>query len=543
MQAFAILLLAGSWAVGQGGSAAAAADGPASLFVTSQECMACHNGLTTPAGEDVSIGTDWRTSMMANAARDPYWHAGVRREVQDHPQAAAAIEHECAACHMPMARFEAKRRGLQQPVLTVLPAAASPTPAALLAADGVSCSVCHQIQPDGLGERQSFSGGFEVDRGRPWDRRVVFGPYVVDEGRRTIMRSASGFVPESGAVVSSAEMCASCHTLFTHTLGPDGQVLREFPEQVPYLEWKHSRYRADTSCQGCHLPGLAAEMPITSVWGQPRAGLSPHRFRGGNFFLPRIFGRFSRELAVTASIPELDRMVRQTIEHLQSEAARLTLDRVTRSADLLRIEVRVENLAGHKLPTAYPSRRAWLHVRVTEAGGAVVFESGPFRPDGSIGGNDNDLDPAAFEPHWEVITRPDQVQVYEAVMVDREGRVTTGLLSAWEYVKDNRLLPEGFQPESAPEEIAVRGRAHQDADFAGGGDRTIYEVEIRGARMPLRVEAELWYQPIGYRWARNLAGRGAAETDRLVAYYEAMAEASAVRLVRAERLVEDERRQ
>ena len=30
--------------------------------------------------------------MMANSAKDPYWQAGVRREVMDHPQAQAAIE-------------------------------------------------------------------------------------------------------------------------------------------------------------------------------------------------------------------------------------------------------------------------------------------------------------------------------------------------------------------------------------------------------------------------------------------------------------------
>ena len=51
------------------------------LFVTSESCMACHNGLVTPDGEDVSIGVGWRGSMMANAARDPYWHAAVRREI------------------------------------------------------------------------------------------------------------------------------------------------------------------------------------------------------------------------------------------------------------------------------------------------------------------------------------------------------------------------------------------------------------------------------------------------------------------------------
>ncbi|MGH8639797.1 MAG: hypothetical protein ACREUZ_21935, partial [Burkholderiales bacterium] len=72
------------------------------LFKTSDTCMACHNGLTTTGGEDISIGTDWRGSIMANSSRDPYWQAAVRREVIDHPKAAAGIEDECAVCHMPM---------------------------------------------------------------------------------------------------------------------------------------------------------------------------------------------------------------------------------------------------------------------------------------------------------------------------------------------------------------------------------------------------------------------------------------------------------
>ena len=55
------------------------------LFVHSQDCVACHNQLSTPAGEDVSIGSSWRATMMANSARDPYWQAAVRRETLDHP--------------------------------------------------------------------------------------------------------------------------------------------------------------------------------------------------------------------------------------------------------------------------------------------------------------------------------------------------------------------------------------------------------------------------------------------------------------------------
>ena len=73
-----------------------------SLFTTSDNCVACHNVLTTPDGEDVSIGASWRSTIMANSARDPYWQAGVRRETIDHPTHSAAIQDECAECHMPM---------------------------------------------------------------------------------------------------------------------------------------------------------------------------------------------------------------------------------------------------------------------------------------------------------------------------------------------------------------------------------------------------------------------------------------------------------
>ena len=74
-----------------------AAAGPAALapfhdlFVTSDHCLACHNGLEGPAGQDISIGSDWRASMMANASRDPYWQAAVRREVLEHPAAAEEL--------------------------------------------------------------------------------------------------------------------------------------------------------------------------------------------------------------------------------------------------------------------------------------------------------------------------------------------------------------------------------------------------------------------------------------------------------------------
>src|SRR5262245_47520787 len=78
------------------------------LFQTSDRCFACHNGLSTAAGEDISIGFGWRPTLMANSARDPYWQAGVRRETIDHPEAKKDIEDECSKCHMPMARYQSR---------------------------------------------------------------------------------------------------------------------------------------------------------------------------------------------------------------------------------------------------------------------------------------------------------------------------------------------------------------------------------------------------------------------------------------------------
>ena len=91
------------------------------MFVTSHECGACHNGLTTPGGEDVSIGVSWRASMMANSSRDPYWQAGVRREIMDHPEAAEEIEDECAICHMPMSRTKARAANQHGRIFAHLP--------------------------------------------------------------------------------------------------------------------------------------------------------------------------------------------------------------------------------------------------------------------------------------------------------------------------------------------------------------------------------------------------------------------------------------
>jgi hypothetical protein len=480
------------------------------LFVASASCIACHNALVTPSGEDVSIGADWRGSMMANAARDPYWHAAVKREILVHPSAQAAIEDKCSSCHMPMTRFTAKANGETGQIFAHLPVGRGAGPSDLLAADGVSCSLCHQIEDEGLGSESSFTAGFHVDLSRPLGERQAYGPFEVDEGRQRLMQSASQLVPVEGQHVRSSELCASCHTVFTHALGPDGEEVGELPEQVPYLEWRHSAYgEQQVSCQSCHMPEVEGAMHVTGVLGVPRENVSRHLFKGGNFFMPRLLDLHRKELGVQALPQELETVARGAAEHLETATARVAVEDLRLVDDRLRVVVRIGSEAGHKLPSAYPSRRVWIHLTVHDARGKVVFESGRFQADGSIAGNDNDEDGARYEPHYREIERPDQVQIYEAIMADFEGALTTVLLSGVRYVKDNRLLPDGFDKTTAGDDIAVLGRAAVDQDFRDGGDAVRYSIPVSASDGPFVIAAELWYQPIAYRWAQNLADQEA----------------------------------
>jgi hypothetical protein len=507
-------------------SAGAIAQSTTSAFVPSSQCIACHAQLTAPTGDDISIGFDWRATMMANSARDPYWHAAVRREVIDHPAAQTAIEDTCSTCHMPMARFDAARAGRDGEVFANLATAA---PQHALAVDGVSCTVCHQIAAEGLGEHSSFDGGFRLEPVR--DVRVAFGPHDVDAGRQAVMRSAASFAPSVGSHIQRSELCATCHTLFTAALDAGGRQIGELPEQVPYQEWLHSDYRTTNSCQSCHMPEVAGDAPIASVLGQPRQRVSQHTFLGSNAFVLTLLGKYRGELGVAALPQELAVSAAETRRFLSTRSATLSVAAARRTRDGLELALDVASLTGHKLPTAYPSRRAWLHVVVKDQNGGTVFESGALRPDGSIAGNDNDADAARFEPHYDSVTAADQVQIYEAIMVDSQAAVTTGLLSAVRFVKDNRVLPSGFDKTTAEPAVAVQGEAMGDSDFDGGRDRVDYRIALNGpASGPLVVEAELLYQSIGYRWADNLRAYAADETQRFSRYYADNAAASAVRL-------------
>ena len=507
-----------------------------SEFHTSDRCIGCHNGMKTAAGEDVSIGFDWRASIMANSSRDPYWQASVRRESIDHPESKPAIENECSACHMPITHLEAKAEGKKAEIFTHLPFNPD-NKKNDEAEDGVSCSVCHQVEKEKLGTRETFNGEFLIAKESPHQNRLEYGPFTVDPGHMRVMESSTGgFVPTAAPHIRDSALCASCHTLYTKALDKDGKELGTFPEQMPFLEWQHSDYPNRSTCQSCHMPEVHDAAPISAVFGQPRTGLRRHEFVAANFFMQRMLNNYRGDLSVAALPHELSNASERTITFLKSQSARVTIRNVESDPAALRLEVLVENLSGHKLPTAYPSRRAWLHVtiRKNNAEGEKVFESGALNQDGSIAGNDNDADPLRFEPHYREITSQDQVEIYEPILGDSASHVTTGLLSAVEYLKDNRLLPSGFNKQTAEKDIAVVGEAAQDPNFTDKGSVVRYSISTGSGTGPFYIEAELMYQPIGFRWAHNLNSYNAPEPKRFVNYYNAMSSATAAVLAKAQ---------
>jgi len=280
------------------------------------------------------------------------------------------------------------------------------------------------------------------------------------------------------------------------------------------------------------MPVVKERVRITRVLGVPREGLSRHVFVGSNFFMQRMLNRYRDDLNVIAPAEELTAAANGTVSFLESKSAKLSIGAVEMRGGRLETDITVENLSGHKLPTAYPSRRVWLHVTVRDGANRVVFESGALRPDGSIEGNDNDADPKRFEPRYADIRSADQVQIYEPILKDQDGNITTGLLTAVGYAKDNRLLPRGFDKRTAEADIAVYGGAAQDPAFTAAGHRLRYSVAVGNAQGPFHVEAELWYEPIGFRWANNLKPYNAAEPKRFTGYYDAMGNTAAVLLVR-----------
>jgi len=524
-------------------------------FTTSGSCATCHaqsdraKAMRDGKGRGIAPYDLWQSTMMANSARDPLWRAVVSMEVAATPSRKKEIEAKCLRCHSPMAHTEASRAGVSIGLDILYDVDAK----AQLALDGVSCTVCHQIQAENLGKPESFSGHYEIGT-----ERVIFGPHA--EPVPGPMRAFTGFTPREGQHVRKSALCATCHTLFTEAYDAKGKLTGEtLPEQTPYLEWRNSLFNDEddgkgASCQSCHVPthdqdGQAIKTRIAHAppgfdfpFVNDREPFGRHLFVGGNTLIPAILRDNAGELRPRASKEAFDATVAAATEQLQKRTARLSLADVKRSGDALAFEVEIRTMTGHKFPTGHPTRRAWLSVAVSDASGRVVFSSGSFDATGRILGAQGKPLPAEGAggptyPHQVAITSQDQVQVYESIMADAGGKPTYLLIRGGSYLKDNRILPVGWKPEHKDAKRIQPVGLGKDADFKGGRDRTRYSLKLpAGVQGPLKVEARLVYQVLGSRYADELFRYDTREIRAFRRYWSA-ADRRPVTVAQAEKML------
>ncbi|MEZ5840277.1 MAG: hypothetical protein R3D02_07555 [Hyphomicrobiales bacterium] len=272
-------------------------------FSGSGICILCHTQLKDEAGNDVSIDTAWRATMMGNSARDPFWRMVLRGELIANPELRPVIEAKCSTCHMPMAKTTAAVDG--KPIGILDEGFANPSHELnLMALDGVSCTLCHQITPDKLGERESYTGHYTIASvkakeagGETSGHATIFGQYITNPDKAAEMKVGSGFDPTRSLHIQNSALCGTCHNLYTPFVKTNGELGEyEVPEQVPYTEWEHSAYAELQSCQTCHMPVAQGRVTLSMTGGDPHHGFNQHSFIGGNYYVLELLRKYGEEL-------------------------------------------------------------------------------------------------------------------------------------------------------------------------------------------------------------------------------------------------------
>jgi hypothetical protein len=217
----------------------------------------------------------------------------------------------------------------------------------------------------------------------------------------------------------------------------------------------------------------------------------------------------------------------------QTATAQVTLDSATKNNGQLLADVRIQNLAGHNLPSGVSFRRAFLNFQVLDAGGNVLWQSGGTNGDGVItdtAGNPlltefSSPSQQTFQPHFwtgNPITSDQQVQIYEEKVRDPQGQLTTSFLSLDNKVKDNRIQPKGSSSTGPNADILAPVGTGADPNYQQGCGCSVvrYQLPLTGALTnAAKVQATLYYQSIPPGYLRERAEDASGpDTARLIKF-------------------------
>ena len=553
-------------------------------FLTSSQCLGCHGasgenmslqyGALGSKAVNLSEYTEWRASLMGLAGRDPIFHAQLESEKTLYPSQANFFDNTCYRCHGVMGQRQVEAdtgQPFKHSMVYALPDQPDGKYGAL-ARDGVSCAACHRISKEELGTPATFTGKFKVD---PPD--VTNGPF--EKPTELPMKNALGITPRESAHVKTSALCGSCHTVILPVFDKQGRQVKdksgkpkEFHEQMTYPEWQNSVYQNERepfdrtqsrTCQECHMSTKVGDLNLAfrianieddtypfadgraankDIRLQVRDKYARHTLVALNQFGQMMFQQFPEILGIRTSdymfsdgVLGLITAQRSSTEMARAQTAKIEVTSFKRDEQSVEAEVRIENLAGHSFPSGVAFRRAFVTCEGLDDKGSVVWASGRTNSVGAIvkGTTDEVLptefffDPTTgkqvYQPHYQVINDESQVQIYEEVIADTAGKITTSFVGLDRPLKNNRLLPKGWRSDGPLAEFTgPHGDAEHDQDYDGksgvsGADNLIYRIPLNDRTSTIvAIRVTLNYQSIPpyYLKQRFTVGQG-PETQRL----------------------------
>ena len=487
-------------------------------FLSSTICNDCHGFDTSHLanldlnGNDVNVYDDWRTSMMALSAKDPFFFAKVSHEITVDPGHANMLQTKCLDCHAPMGAFTALFHGASSYTLNDL---AYDT----LGLEGVSCTSCHTIGTDGLGSR--FSGNIPYDT-----TRKIFGPFL--NPLMGPMQLYTGFTPTFSGHMSTSAVCSPCHTLQTHTTDLSGNLTGgTFVEQATYHEYLNSAFPSQQIyCQSCHMPQLEEQVVIANhiLSLQGRSPFNLHQFAGANQFMLNLIKNNKSTLGIDIPDAYFDSTILYTTKNLMQNSVSIFLNQDSLDADTSYFSLTLTNKTGHKFPSGYPSRRAVVQFVVLKSNGDTLFKSGIFGSNYEV----NNIS-APYEKHHDIIKMQTQSQIYEMIMGDVNDNRTTVLERAASTLKDNRLVPNGFTTNHYTyDTVKIDNDALADADFnknstgvqGNGKDIVHFHIPSNGYDGVVNVYAKVFYQSVPPGWLQEMFSYSTALIDTFKSMYQ-----------------------
>ena len=461
---------------------------------------------------------------------------------------------------------------------------------AALSRDGISCMACHQMEEDPgtiqgpndatnqknlVNSEKYFTGNFVTAR-----EPVIYGPVADDEISTKPMEHYMGITPKFGKQIKQSETCGNCHNILLPEVSNEGKVLGGSYEQTTHLEWVNSVFSQPDSgwfksCQDCHMPHsyegdklnfkianiessdfapTTERLPDNEIEIKEVENFSRHSLHGLNIFLNQMFQQFP----VLLGKQQIDYMTgkgvepslitgqKSMLEMARKETATVTINDLKKKKDHLLATVTVTNHAGHYLPSGVGFRRAFIEFLVLDKHGKPLWASGRTNSLGQIlnGTGNTPLltelplqNPKQWQPHYLKIDHGNQVQIYQEIILDSAGDVTTSFLRRVKHVKDNRLRPKGFDPKFFKKsdskfirKLAKREgkNVKKDPFYSNpkltGADQIQYKVNLSPELMKQvdRIQVTLYNQsiPPGYLQQRfRDANRGPAEKDQIQRLY------------------------